>query len=49
MKDSDLTKLRSARARVHRVLDRLEPMIAGYREKLDRLNAEIQALAVNQR
>ncbi|MEI7712275.1 MAG: hypothetical protein WCI94_12625 [Rhodospirillales bacterium] len=45
MKDSDLTKLRSARARVHRVLDRLEPMIAGYREKLDRLNAEIQALA----
>ena len=45
MIDPPITKLRRARARVHRVLDRLEPLIAGYREKLARLEAEIKAIA----
>ena len=49
MIDPTITKLRRARARararVHRVLERLEPMVAGYREKLAGIEAEIQAIA----
>ena len=45
MIDPPITKLRRARARVHRVLDRLEPIVAGYREKLAGIEAEIQAIA----
>lgn len=45
MIDPPITKLRRARGRVHRVLDRLEPLVAGYREKLARLEAEIKAIA----
>ena len=45
MIDPPITNLRRARARVHRVLDRLEPLVAGYREKLARLEAEIKAIA----
>ena len=45
MTDPLVNNLRRARARVHRVLDRLEPLAAGYREKLARLEAEIKAIA----
>jgi hypothetical protein len=44
MKDSDLTKLRRARSRVHQQLNKLEPMVAGYRAKLANLEARILAL-----
>ncbi len=43
--DSELTKLRRARARVHRQLDKLETLLAGYHAKLADLNARIQVLA----
>ena len=45
MLDPRITKLRHARARINRVLERLEPVIAGYREKLAGIEAEIQAIA----
>ena len=45
MTDPPLKVLRSKRARIHRVLERLEPLVAGYREKLARIEAEIQAIA----
>lgn len=45
MQDSELTKLRRARSRVHRQLDKLEPLLAGYHAKLADLNARIQTLA----
>lgn len=43
--DSPLTKLRRARARVHRQLDKLEPMVQGYRDKLADITSWIQVLA----
>ena len=45
MRDSDLTKLRRKRSRVHQALDRLEPPVADYRAKLAELEAAIQGLA----
>ncbi len=45
MVDSELTKLRRARARVHMNLRKLEPLIAGYYLKAAELEARIQALA----
>ena len=45
MIDPPLKILRSKRARIHRMLERLEPMVTGYREKLARIEAEIQAIA----
>ena len=45
MIDPPLKVLRSKRARIHRALERLEPLVAGYREKLARIEAEIQAIA----
>lgn len=45
MKDSDLTKLRRARARVHHQINLLEPLLDGYRAKLADLEAQIHALA----
>jgi hypothetical protein len=45
MKDSDLTKLRRARARVTMRIDQLEPQLAGYRAKLAELEARIYDLA----
>jgi hypothetical protein len=43
--DSELTKLRRKRSRIHRVLDRLEPLLAGYRAKLADTEARIHELA----
>ena len=40
-----LADLRSKRSRVHRALDRLEPMVADYRAKLAGLEAAIQVIA----
>jgi hypothetical protein len=34
MRDSDVTKLRKKRARIHAQIRKLEPLIAGYYEKL---------------
>ena len=45
MTDSDLTKLRRARARVHHQITLLEPLLAGYQAKLTDLEARIHALA----
>ncbi|MCW3474417.1 hypothetical protein [Limobrevibacterium gyesilva] len=45
MVDSELTKLRRARARVHANLRKLEPLIASYYAKAADLEARIQALA----
>lgn len=45
MRDSELTKLRRKRSRVHQALDRLEPLVADYRAKLAELEAAIQVLA----
>ena len=44
MVDSDLTKLRRHRIRVHRVLAKLEPLVEGYRAKLAWLEAEISGI-----
>jgi hypothetical protein len=43
--DPPLKKLRAKRIRTHRQLDKLEPLIAGYRAKLAEVEAAIQALA----
>ena len=43
--DSQLTKLRRKRIRIHRQLDKLDPLVAGYRAKLVEVEAAIQALA----
>jgi hypothetical protein len=45
MIDPPITTLRRARTRIHRVLERLEPIVAGDREKLARIESEIQAIA----
>lgn len=45
MREKELTKLRRARIRVHRQLDRLEPLVAGYRAKIARNEARIQEIA----
>ena len=45
MVDPPLKKLRAKRIRIHKALDKLEPMIAGYRAKLAEVEAAIQALA----
>ena len=42
MTDSDLTKLRRARARVHFQLAKLEPLLAGYHAKLAEIEARIR-------
>jgi hypothetical protein len=45
MVDPPLKKLRAKRIRIHRQLDKLEPMVAAYRAKLAEVEAAIQALA----
>ena len=45
MTDSDITKLRRARTRVHWQLHKLEPMVAAYQAKLTDLEARIAAIA----
>jgi hypothetical protein len=45
MPDSPLKKLRAKRIRIHRQLDKLEPMLAAYHFKLAHVEAQIQALA----
>jgi len=45
MPEKELTKLRRKRVRIHRALDRLEPLVAGYRTKLARVEARIQEIA----
>ena len=45
MPGTSLANLRRQRVRIDRVLDRLEPQIAGYRAKLARIEAHIQELA----
>jgi hypothetical protein len=45
MRDSDLTKLRRARARIHMQLRKLEPLLADYHAKLVVIEAAIQAIA----
>jgi hypothetical protein len=45
MVDPPLTKLRRARIRIHKQLDKLEPMLAAYHFKLAHIKAQIQALA----
>ena len=42
---SELTKLRQKRQRIHRQLDKLEPLVAGYRAMLRDTEAAIHALA----
>jgi hypothetical protein len=44
MSESDLTKLRRARLRVHAQLRKREPLVAGYHAKLADLETRIQAL-----
>ena len=44
MPESDLARLRKARRRIHRQLDKLEPMLAGYKVKLAAINAAIHVL-----
>jgi hypothetical protein len=41
-----LGNLRRARIRIHRQLDKLEPMLAAYHFKLAHVEAQIQALAL---
>jgi len=43
--ESELTKLRRKRSRIHRQLDRLEPLLADYQAKLADTEARIHALA----
>jgi hypothetical protein len=43
MVDPPLKKLRAKRIRVHRQLDKLEPLIAGYRAKLAEVEAGARA------
>jgi hypothetical protein len=45
MPDTELANLRRARVRVHAQLNKLEPMVEGYRAKLAVLEARIQAIA----
>jgi len=45
MPEKELTKLRRKRVRIHRALDRLEPLVAGYQAKLARVEARIQEIA----
>ena len=45
MIDPPLKKLRAKRIRIHRQLDKLEPLLASYRTKLAEVEAAIQALA----
>jgi hypothetical protein len=45
MPESELTKLRRGRLRVHRQLGKLEPMVAAYQEKLAKINARIQVIS----
>lgn len=45
MPEKEITKLRRKRIRIHRALDRLEPLVAGYRAKLARIEARIQEIA----
>jgi hypothetical protein len=45
MVDPPLKKLRAKRIRIHKQLDKLEPMVAGYRAKLAEVEAAIQAIA----
>lgn len=45
MQDSDLTKLRRARSRVHKQIAQLEPMLADYHAKLADIEARIQEIA----
>ena len=45
MVDPPLKKLRAKRIRIHRQLDKLEPLLAAYHFKLAHVEAQIQALA----
>jgi hypothetical protein len=45
MRDSELTKLRRKRQRIHRQLDKLEPLLAGYHGMLRDTEARILELA----
>jgi hypothetical protein len=45
MPDTVLANLRRARVRVHGQLNKLEPMVEGYRAKLADIEARIQAIA----
>lgn len=45
MADTPLAKLRAKRIRIHRQLDKLEPLLAAYHFKLAHVEAQIQALA----
>jgi hypothetical protein len=45
MADSTLASLRKKRIRIHRQLDKLEPMLAAYHFKPAHVEAQIQALA----
>lgn len=49
MPESEITKLRRARLRVHRQLAKLEPLVADYNAKLADLEARIQELAPEMR
>ena len=42
---TDLEKLRRTRSQIHRQLDKLEPLLAGYRAKLAEVEAGIRAIA----
>ena len=45
MANPELTALRSKRIRIHRQLDKLEPLLASYRAKLAYIEAQIQEIA----
>ena len=45
MRDSEFTKLRRKRQRIHRQLDKLEPLVAGYHATLRDTEARIHELA----
>jgi hypothetical protein len=45
MPESEITRLRRARLRVHHHLANLEPMVEGYRAKLAKIEARIQEIA----
>ena len=49
MRESGLTKLRRKRQRIHRQLDKLEPLVAGYRAMLRDTEARIHELALQLR
>ena len=45
MPNTELANLRATRLRIHRHLVRLEPMVADYRDRLQRVEARIQEIA----